>query len=263
MNTRMRFSLHPSSATPILEKTNSRETQLAKVPVDKKAQQAAANKSSSGDVAAFINTAKAVETRRASAGRLIFALDATLSRQPTWDMSCNLQAEMFASIDKDNDLDVQLMYFRGQGECRASRFVSDTKSLGKLMSGLQVRGGTTQIGKVFNHARTAHNKAKVDALVYVGDALEENPDRLAKTAGELGMLGCPIFLFQEGHDRTTEAAFREFARLSKGAYARFDSGAANELAALLKAVGAFARGGRNALKLQKTAPAKALLEQMS
>ena len=234
---------------------------MAKAPAHRRGQSPAGT-SSSGDITAFINTAKSVAARRASAGRLIFALDATLSRQPTWDMACQLQAEMFSALDDSKNLDVQLLYFRGHGECRASKFVSDTASLKKLMTGLQVRGGATQIGKVFSHARQEHTRARVDALVFVGDALEENPDKLAVKAGELGMLGCPIFIFQEGHDRVVEAAFREFARLSKGAYARFDAGAAGELAALLKAVGAFAAGGKQALKLQKTASAKALLEQM-
>ena len=29
--------------------------------------------------------------------RLVFALDATMSRQPTWDLACRLQGEMFAT----------------------------------------------------------------------------------------------------------------------------------------------------------------------
>lgn len=254
--------MHVERVITILARLITAETALAKSPLEQSKNKTPRTTASSGEVAAFIDAARTVATRRQNVGRLIFALDATLSRQPTWDMACRLQAEMFSALDKSADLDVQLVYFRGHGECRASKFVSDTASLKKLMTKINVRGGTTQIGKVLSHARSAHQKVKVNALVYVGDALEENPDKLAQKAGELGLLGCPMFMFQEGHDRTTEAAFREFARLSKGAYARFDAGAANELAALLKAVGAFASGGKNALKLQKTAPAKALLEQL-
>ena len=195
-------------------------------------------------------------------GRLLFALDATMSRQPTWDTACSVQAHMFETVAETGGLDVQLLYFRGFGECRASKWVSDAKSLAGLMTGIKCQGGHTQIGKVFAHARTEFAKRKINALVFVGDALEEDVDQLSAKAGQLGLLGCPIFIFQEGEDRRVEAGFREFARLTKGAYARFDASAPAELAALLRAVAAYASGGRAALSLQKSAPAKHLLEQL-
>ena len=220
--------------------------------------------SSKSEIAAFVK--KAGELTKSSAnggrGRLLFALDATMSRQPTWDLACSLQSQMFDAVANTGGLDVQLLYFRGFGECRASKWVGDTASLSKLMSGLQVRGGHTQIGKVFSHTRTEHAKRKINALVFVGDAMEEDADRLAHKAGELGLLGCPIFVFQEGHDSRVEAVFREFARLTKGAYARFDASAPKELAELLRAVAAFASGGHAALRAQKSGSAKRLLEQL-
>ncbi len=195
-------------------------------------------------------------------GRLLFALDATMSRQPTWDLACQLQAEMFEAVADTGGLDVQLIYFRGFGECRSSKWVANARALADLMSGIDCRGGHTQISKVLSHARNEHKKEKINAVVYVGDAMEEDIDRLAQKAGELGLLGCPMFVFQEGHDPIAENAFREFARLTKGAYARFDSSASKELAALLRAVAAYATGGRKALQLQRSGSAKLLLEQL-
>jgi hypothetical protein len=217
----------------------------------------------SADVAAFIAKVNALGRPDAPGGdgRLLFALDATMSRQPTWDLACKLQGEMFAAV-AGQPLLVQLLYFRGLGECRASRWVSDANALARLMTGLQVRGGNTQIGKVFAHARAEHSRQKIAALVYVGDAMEEGVDGLAQKAGELGLLGCPIFIFQEGQEPNAERAFREFARVSKGAYARFDANAPKELAALLRAVAAYAAGGRKALQLQQTSGARLLLEQL-
>ena len=130
------------------------------------------------------------------------------------------------------------------------------------MWGVACQGGNTQISKVLAHARREHAKLPISAVVYVGDAIEENVDSLAAKAGELGLLGCRMFIFQEGRDPRVEAAFREMARLTKGAYARFDASAPAELAALLRAVAAYAAGGRAALQLQKSAPATALLEQL-
>lgn len=217
----------------------------------------------SGDIAAFVRKVGAMARPNAAKdGRLLFALDATMSRQPTWDLACSLQGEMFKAIPKDSALQVQLLYFRGMGECRASKWVIDANALAKLMTGIAVRGGNTQIGKVFSHARAEHAKRRVNAVVYVGDAIEENVDDLCAKAGQLGLLGCPVFVFQEGSDSRVEAAFREFARLTKGAYARFDASAPQQLAALLKAVAAYASGGRDLLKLQGTGEAQALLAQI-
>jgi hypothetical protein len=217
----------------------------------------------SGDVAAFVKKVSTLARPNAAQdGRLLFALDATMSRQPTWDIACSLQAEMFKAIPKDRALQVQLLYFRGFGECRASKWVLDGSALARLMTGIDCRGGNTQIGKVLAHARAEHGKRRINAVVYVGDAIEENIDELAEKAGQLGLLNCPIFLFQEGRDSRVEAAFRDFARLTKGAYARFDASAPHELAALLKAVAAFASGGRELLKLQGNGPAQALLAQL-
>ena len=213
------------------------------------------------DVGRFLQRASAIKPASGEAGRLVFALDATMSRQPTWDAACQLQAEMFDEVGRVGSLAVQLVYYRGYGECRASKWVSDTASLRDLMTGLQVRGGRTQIGKVLSHVRREGQKRRVDALVFVGDAMEEAVDELAHRAGELGLTGVPAFMFQEGRDAATEQAFREIARLSKGAYMRFDQGAARELARLLRAVARYAAGGRKAL-VDGSATERRLLEQL-
>lgn len=215
------------------------------------------------DIAAFVKKVGVMARPNAAQdGRLLFAMDATMSRQPTWDLACSLQAEMFRAIPQPSALQVQLVYFRGFGECRASKWVIDGDALAKLMSGVDCRGGNTQISKIFAHARSEHAKRRIHAVVYVGDAIEENVDALAEKAGQLGLLGLPLFIFQEGRDAHVEAAFREFARLSKGAYARFDASAPQELAALLKAVAAYAGGGKDMLKLQTNGQARALLAQL-
>jgi hypothetical protein len=198
-------------------------------------------------------------------GRLIFALDATMSRQPMWDTACELQADMFRETAKIGGLDVQLVYFRGIGECRASRWVSDARKLAELMGKIDCRGGHTQIGKVLSHTRHESEKKKVQALVFVGDAMEEAIDDLAAGAGALGLLGIPAFVFQEGHDPVAEQAYREMARLSRGAYGRFDLGSAHELGELLRAAAAYAAGGMRALadlSAKRNTGAMRLLEQM-
>lgn len=218
--------------------------------------------SPSAEIDAFLRQARALGTPSEGRGRLIFALDATMSRQPTWDTACRLQAEMFEEAGKVGGLDVQLVYYRGYGECRASRWVSETRALRDLMTGIDVRGGQTQIGKVLSHARREAGKRKVAAMVFVGDALEEPIDRLAAKAGELGLLGVRMFLFQEGRDANVEAGFRELARLTGGAFARFDTNAAGQLAQLLRAAALYAVGGLKALENRGSASDRLLLAQM-
>lgn len=218
-------------------------------------------RSSKSEIAAFMEAARRTAPL-AGEGRLIFALDATMSRQPTWDMACALQAEMFSVADGMEGLAVQLVYFRGLGECRASRWTRQSGELARLMQKIDCRGGRTQIGKVLSHARDEAGKERVDALVYIGDAMEENVDRLCVTAGELGLRKVPCFMFHEGRDGVTESAYREIARLSGGAYARFDASAAAELAELLKAVARYAAGGRKALEQHGGRAAQLLLGQL-
>jgi hypothetical protein len=154
---------------------------------------------------------------------------------------------MFREAGSIGGLDVQLVYYRGLLECRASQWVSQAGRLAELMSRIDCRGGHTQIGKVLGHARRETERNKVQALVFVGDAMEEKLDDLCQAAGELGLLGVPAFMFQEGYDPITEQAFREIAKLTRGAYCRFDPGAAHQLAELLRAAAAYAAGGMRAL----------------
>ena len=234
------------------------------VPTDRRNQPAAASRA---EIDAFLNKVRTLgpATERGQRGRLIFALDATMSRQPLWDTACRLQGDMFRETGAIGGLDVQLVYYRGLAECRASRWVSDARQLGALMERIDCRGGHTQIGKVLSHTRHENEKRKVQALVFVGDAMEEPIDDLCAAAGQLGLLGVPVFVFQEGHDPVAEPAFREIARLSRGAYCRFDLSAAHELAELLRAVAAYAAGGMKALadlNARSHAGAVKLLQQL-
>jgi hypothetical protein len=206
-------------------------------------------RSSASDVADFLRRMKEMASPTTTGrGRLVFAMDATMSRQPTWDMALALQSEMFEVVREIGGLDVQLVFFRGNGECRASRWVADPAALARLMTTVQCRGGFTQIRKVLSHVRAESERERVNALVYVGDCMEEEIDDLCGRAGELALIGVPVFLFQEGHNRVAARAFQEIATLTRGAYCSFDHGSAEQLRELLKAVAVYAAGGQQALQ---------------
>jgi hypothetical protein len=218
---------------------------------------------SHSEIDSFLAEIKTIaSTGSGTRGRLIFALDATASRQPAWDTACELQAEMFREASVAGGLDMQLVYYRGLGECRASRWLSNPEQLAKTMSQITCNAGHTQIEKILIHAGKETKLLRVSALVFVGDAVEENPDTLANEAGELGRLGVPVFMFQEGHDREVEHTFRNIAQLTRGAYCHFDPGAARQLAELLRAVAVYAAGGMAALAARHDAGAVKLLSQM-
>jgi hypothetical protein len=180
-------------------------------------------------------------------GRLIFALDATASREPTWDRACRIQGEMFEATAALGGLDVRLVFYRGFDECKASRWMQNAAELHRAMRAVSCIGGETQIERVLEHAIAETKKQRVHALVLVGDAMEENVDRLCKLAGALGLLGTPVFIFHEGGDAVAAAAFRQIAKLSHGAYLSFDLASADRLKELLAAVAVYAAGGYRAL----------------
>jgi hypothetical protein len=201
------------------------------------------------DVAAFLSKVAALPRVKAAGvrGRLLFAMDATASREPTWDMACGIQGDMFAETAKLGGLDVQLVFYRGFHDFRASPWVSSSADLIPYMTRVRCLGGQTQLGRVLRYAHDESKSQRINALVFVGDAFEEDVDAVCATAGELGMLGLPCFMFHEGHNPVAESCFRHIATLTRGAFCRFDAGSARELKELLSAVAVFAAGGRPAL----------------
>jgi hypothetical protein len=181
-------------------------------------------------------------------GRLIFALDATASRQPTWDRACQLQGEMFTETAGLGGLDIQLVWYRGFEELKAGPWVDQASELLRQMGRVQCMGGLTQIGRVLAHALGETRKHRINALVFIGDCVEENVDRLCHAAGELGVLGVPVFVFHESGEPNAARALRQIAHLSRGAYCSFDAGSARQLRELLAAVAVYAAGGRKALQ---------------
>jgi len=180
--------------------------------------------------------------------RLIFAMDATASREPTWDHACQLQAEMFMATSGLGNLEVQLCYYRGFNELKASPWCKDASALLRQMTGVRCLGGHTQLAKLFRHVLKQHQIQPVQAVVFVGDALEENADEVCHLAGKAGITKLPLFMFQEGNDPVVKSTFQQISQLSGGAYAPFDAASADQLKSLLSAVAVFAVGGRKALE---------------
>src|SRR5689334_19709473 len=175
------------------------------------------------DVDAFLQQLRATPAPRTGGerGRLIFALDATASREPTWDRASRIQGEMFEATAGLGGLEIQLVFYRGFGECKASRWMDAAADLHRAMTAVRCAAGGTQIERVLAHAVKEARTRRIQGLVFVGDAMEESLDALAARAGELALLGVPAFMFHEGHDPVAARAFRTVAQITRGAYCPF------------------------------------------
>ncbi len=197
-------------------------------------------------------------------GRLIFALDATASREGTWDKASKLQGDMFVKTQELSNLDVQLVYYRGYIECRSSRWVNNANALLKIMQSVRCEAGATQIARVLRHALGESKTQSIQAIVFVGDCVEEDPSTLYKLCGKLKIVGLPLFIFQEGYNAMTQNIFQKAASISGGAHCQFDQNSAQQLGDLLNAVATYATGGHAALSLlaDNSHSARLLLKQL-
>ncbi len=209
-----------------------------------------AKSSPSQSVAAFLQKAAQtpVVTAGSKNGRLIFAMDATASRGPTWHQAMGIQTEMFQEAATVGGLDVQLVYYRGVMDFGASAWMSDAARVIGLMRGVEVMSGQTQIERVLRHAAEEARRGKVNAVVFIGDAVEESSDLIAAAAGQLALRGVPVFIFHEGGEEPAGAILRQVAHITHGAYSIFDARSPQQLRDLLKAVAVYAAGGRKALE---------------
>jgi len=189
--------------------------------------------------------------------RIIFAIDATGSRQPTWDQAAVVQAQMFYAAD---NVSAQLVYFQGwAGTTKASQWFDDPKPLADVMGRISCLAGTTQIKKVLQHAAKEHAIEPVSALILIGDACEEKESDLVAAARELPV---PAFMFQEGRSDLVAEIYSRIAEITGGALAQFDASSATNLGELLKAVAVYATGGVKALTAHGGETARLFLTQI-
>ncbi|WP_428035871.1 VWA domain-containing protein [Amphritea sp.] len=203
--------------------------------------------SSHQEIEEFLKQAQQLAVPAQGNARMIFALDATASRERTWDHACHLQSEMFLQTRELGKLAIQLCHYGGLNSFSASEWLLDTNSLLSRMNSVKCLGGHTQIARLLQHSLKQTRQQPVQAIIFIGDCVEEPVDFLCQLAGQLGIHSTPLFIFQEGHDITAARAFKQMAKLSGGAYCRFDDSSAATLKALLSAVAVYATGGRRAL----------------
>ena len=198
-------------------------------------------------------------------GRIAFVIDATGSRERTWDAATQVQGEMFSEAANLGGLEMQVTYFGGLNNVASSFWTSDARELQHFMGRVRCDTGHTKYARALAHVRDEHRRQPINAVIAVGDMLEEEPRTLYDAVAGLGV---PLFAFQEGSNSEQpevaqlREAFQEMARLTKGAYHGFDAGSIAQLRELLRAVAVFATGGLTALADLRTDSARKLLGQL-
>ena len=216
------------------------------------------------DIASFVSKARAIRTISQRQARLLFALDATASREASWSAARRLHRELYDAAADTTGIAIQLCYYRGFDQFTASNWLTTGDELRAHMDAVSCLGGPTQIGRLLSHYLEAGTAATpVRGLVFIGDAVEESPDLLLQLAGQCRLKRQPVFAFQEGSDPHAGKILAEIARVSGGAYAAFDGQSADLLRSLLGAVARYASGGRKALTRSNTEGDKLLLSQLA
>jgi hypothetical protein len=183
-----------------------------------------------------------------STHRLLFGIDATASRQPTWDLACELHAELFAEAERLGNIAIQLCYYRGSNEFVASQWTTTSSQLREQMVLVTCRGGRTQVRRLLEHALREAIQHPVRAVVFIGDCFEEDAAEVLHLVGQLAIRALRVFIFQEGADSAATRVFRSIAQLTNGAHVPFDAGSPEQLKHLLGAIAQYTTGGRSALQ---------------
>jgi hypothetical protein len=120
-------------------------------------------------------------------GRIAFVIDATGSRVPTWELACQLQSEMLSETAKLGSVELLVIYFRGMDEVGASNWTRDACELQHFMGRIHCEGGYTKYRRAFERVRQEHQRQPINAVVAIGDMLEEEPHTLYDAVVGLGV----------------------------------------------------------------------------
>lgn len=200
--------------------------------------------------------ARAVERAKADRTRVRigFIVDATASRDAAWEQAQTVQGRMFQSVGGLGRVSLRLVHFGG-GDLTDHGWSEDTRQLAARMAAVRCRQGLTQVLpalRVF-----LDDGEKVDAVILVGDAFEEEPADALLLCHALRIRGIRVFAFFEGDLHAAEDQFRLIADMTGGRFARL--GDDLPLAELCEGVALLAAGGEKAVRRLGSERARRLL----
>ncbi len=170
---------------------------------------------------------------------------------------------MFDAASETSELSLQLCYFRGIATFHASPWLATANGLRRELAEVYCEGGVTQLKRLLEHCLAQYpDSASLKAIIFVGDAVEEDTNVLNDLAVRCRLAKRPLYIFQEGSDAAASSTFASMAALSGGAHFALGDDSADQLRRLLQSVIRLATGGRKALESSSHESDKLLLKKL-
>ena len=189
--------------------------------------------------------------------RLVFALDATASRERAWAAARQVTDSLFGAAP--GGIEVALAVHGGGRMTAFGGFHRDVGALRDEAAGISCEPGPT---RMLDIVRESLRRPGVRAMVYIGDCFEEDESAALALAGSLRLRGTKLVVLQDESSGTTSAlrVFRAMAGRTGGIVLPFDAGSLDPLRDALGAVASYVAGGRDMLRVRSLAsPAARLL----
>src|SRR5580658_5305311 len=203
-----------------------------------------------------------VETGAPSRPRLVFAVDATASREPAWKAARQVTDALVKALP--GELDVALAVHGGSRVHTFTAFTNDAATLRDRAAGVSCEAGLTRLLPILS---ASLKQPSVRVIVYIGDVFEENLSHGRNLADSLGQRGTKLIVLHDTADpsaRRDAELFWDLAKRTGGCVLPFDASAPGRLRDILSAVAVYAVGGEKLLRERRHAlpGAVALLDHL-
>ena len=212
--------------------------------------------------AAFTNAEPPADTGPSSRPRLVFAVDATASREPAWAAARQVTDALVKALP--GELDVALAVHGGSRVHTFTAFTNDPATLRDRTAGVTCEAGLTRLLPILS---ASLKQPSVRVIVYIGDVFEENVTQGRGLADSLGQRGAKLIVLHDTADpsaRRDAELFWDLAKRTGGCVLPFDVNAPGRLRDILSAVAVYAVGGEKLLREKRHAlpGAVALLDHL-
>jgi hypothetical protein len=203
--------------------------------------------------------------------RVLLAL-ANHARAPGWDRAKVLQGRMFEAASHSG-LEMKFAFYaedddNGVRRCRITKhWIANSNDMASIMDRAECSCGCyVNIRSVLQQAVKENQDRPMRAVIIVGDAFHDDQDSLdeaALAANQLRREGTQVFLIQQGDDLITARRLQYLARVSGGAYFRFDPRTQEwQFSEMWKVMSVYAAGGEEAVKMTGGQAATLLLQHL-
>jgi hypothetical protein len=202
------------------------------------------------------------ETGTPARPRLVFAVDATASREPAWATARQVTDALVKALP--GELDVALAVHGGSRVHTFTAFTDDPAKLRDRAAGVVCEAGLTRLLPILE---TALKRPAVRVVVYIGDVFEESLHHGRRLADAMGKRDTKLIVLHDTADPTARRdaeVFWDLAKRTGGCVLPFDANAPGRLRDLLSAVAVYAVGGEKLLQERRheLPGALALLEHL-